>query len=83
MAGPRKDTSRKVELVAAPIGMQPGGYVAKAYAGRDRAPVTPSLELEVVRPPGSWSASSFPSTMHRSYLLKAVAKLSAPAVFRV
>lgn len=45
---------KKVELIAAPIGMQPGGYVAKAYAGRDAAPVTPGLELEVARPPGSW-----------------------------
>ena len=44
----------KVELIAAPVGVQPGGYVAKAYAGRDKAPVTPSLELEVARPPGIW-----------------------------
>ncbi|MCP5055157.1 MAG: hypothetical protein GY937_00355 [bacterium] len=44
----------KVALIAAPIGMQPGGYVPKAYAGRDNAPMTPSLELEVARPPGSW-----------------------------
>jgi DMSO reductase family type II enzyme heme b subunit len=52
---PRKTGGAKqVELVAAPIGMQPGGYVAKAYAGRDRAPTTPRLELEVARPPGSW-----------------------------
>ena len=54
MAGQGKGSARKVDLVAAPIGMQPGGYVAKAYAGRDREPVTPSLELEVARPPGSW-----------------------------
>lgn len=46
--------TRKLALVAAPIGMQPGGYVPIAYAGRDRAPTTPELELEVVRPPGSW-----------------------------
>lgn len=45
---------KQVELIAAPTGMQPGGYVAKAYAGRDQAPITKSLELEVARPPGSW-----------------------------
>jgi hypothetical protein len=45
---------RKLELVAAPIGLQPGGYLAKAYAGRDKAPMTPHLTLEVARPPGSW-----------------------------
>jgi DMSO reductase family type II enzyme heme b subunit len=50
MASKRK----KLELVAAPIGMQPGGYIAKAYAGRDKAPMTPSLELEVARPLGAW-----------------------------
>lgn len=44
----------RVDLIAAPIGIQPGGYVAKAYAGRDASVVTPSLELEVARPPGSW-----------------------------
>jgi complex iron-sulfur molybdoenzyme family reductase subunit gamma len=58
MAGHLKGNSRgastRIELVAAPIGIQPGGYVAKAYAGRDKAPTTPSLELEVARPPGSW-----------------------------
>jgi DMSO reductase family type II enzyme heme b subunit len=46
--------AKQLDLVAAPVGMQPGGYVAKAYAGRDAAPLTPSLELEVARPPGSW-----------------------------
>ncbi|MCP4039306.1 MAG: hypothetical protein GY733_20365 [bacterium] len=44
----------KVELLAAPIGGQPGGYVSKAYAGRDTSVSTPSLELEVARPPGVW-----------------------------
>ncbi|MCP3985107.1 MAG: hypothetical protein GY723_12010 [bacterium] len=44
----------KIELIAAPIGIQPGGYVPKAYAGRDKAPMTPSLELEVAQPPGAW-----------------------------
>jgi len=45
---------RKIELMAAPVSMQPGGYVAKAYAGRDKGPMTPELVLEVARPPGSW-----------------------------
>jgi complex iron-sulfur molybdoenzyme family reductase subunit gamma len=45
---------KTIELVAAPVGMQPGGYLAKAYAGRDKAPITPHLMLEVARPPGSW-----------------------------
>lgn len=45
---------KKVELIAAPVGMQPGGYVATAYAGRDASAVTPNLELEVATPPGSW-----------------------------
>ncbi|MCP4005796.1 MAG: hypothetical protein GY725_16520 [bacterium] len=46
--------SQKLELIAAPTGIQPGGYVAKAYAGRDAAPITPHLDLEVARPPGTW-----------------------------
>jgi len=45
---------KQLELMAAPIGMQPGGYIATAYAGRDRSPMTPHVELEVARPPGSW-----------------------------
>jgi DMSO reductase family type II enzyme heme b subunit len=45
---------RKIELMGAPVSMQPGGYVAKAYAGRDKGPMTPELVLEVARPPGSW-----------------------------
>jgi DMSO reductase family type II enzyme heme b subunit len=48
------DGSMQIELIAAPIGMQPGGYVAKAYAGRDHAPLTPVLQLDVARPPGRW-----------------------------
>ena len=43
----------EVKLVAAPTGMQPGGYVPKAYADRNVA-LTPSLEIEVARPPGIW-----------------------------
>ena len=54
MATGAKGSARTIELVGAPIGMQPGGYLAKAYAGRDEKAVTPSLELEVARPPGSW-----------------------------
>jgi DMSO reductase family type II enzyme heme b subunit len=42
-----------VQLLAPPTAMQPGGYVAKAYADHS-APLTPSLELEVARPPGIW-----------------------------
>ena len=45
---------KKIELLAAPVGIQPGGYLAKAYAGRDETPMTPHLTLEVARPPGSW-----------------------------
>jgi DMSO reductase family type II enzyme heme b subunit len=48
----KSTTAHEVELVAAPVGMQPGGYVAKAYAGRDQAAITKSLALEVARPPG-------------------------------
>ena len=44
---------QEVKLVAAPTGMQPGGYVPKAYADRNVA-LTPSLEIEVARPPGIW-----------------------------
>jgi len=47
-------STRRLDLIAAPVAMQPGGYVPKAYAGRDAAPVTPHLELEVARPPGTW-----------------------------
>lgn len=43
----------EVKLVAAPTGMQPGGYVSRAYADRNVA-LTPSLEIEVARPPGIW-----------------------------
>ena len=43
----------EVKLVAAPTALQPGGYVAKAYADHS-APLTSSLELEVARPPGIW-----------------------------
>jgi DMSO reductase family type II enzyme heme b subunit len=39
---------KKVDLIAAPTGMQPGGYVPKAYLGRDQA-LTPNLEIEVAR----------------------------------
>ena len=45
---------KKIDLLAAPVGMQPGGYLATAYAGRDKEPMTPHLTLEVAKPPGSW-----------------------------
>jgi len=54
MAPGPKGSPTRIELIAAPIGIQPGGYLAKAYAGRDQTVVTPNLELEVARPPGSW-----------------------------
>lgn len=43
----------RIDLIAAPTGIQPGGYVAKAYAERGHA-VCPNLEIESARPPGSW-----------------------------
>lgn len=43
-------------LIVAPTGMQPGGYVRRAYADRTE-PVTPALELEVERDPSGWRAS--------------------------
>lgn len=49
----KSPVKKAVDLIAAPTGMQPGGYVARAYAGRDEA-LTPRLEIEVARPPGSW-----------------------------
>ncbi len=45
--------TKKIDLIAAPTGMQPGGYIPKAYAGRNDA-VCPNLEVESARPPGSW-----------------------------
>jgi DMSO reductase family type II enzyme heme b subunit len=54
MARSPKAGPTRIELIAAPIGLQPGGYLKTAYAGRDQAVVTPNLELEVARPPGSW-----------------------------
>jgi len=43
----------KVSLVAAPIGLSPGGYVSNAYAERS-APRTPVAELEAVQTGGVW-----------------------------
>ena len=56
MAGDAKQVKsvHELELLAAPVALQPGGYMAVAYAGADAAPITKSLELEVARPPGSW-----------------------------
>lgn len=44
---------REITLLAAPTAIQPGGYVPKAYADATRA-LTPSLALELARPPGIW-----------------------------
>jgi DMSO reductase family type II enzyme heme b subunit len=43
----------KVSLIAAPTGLSPGGYVAKAYADRG-APRTPVAELEVEKSGALW-----------------------------
>jgi DMSO reductase family type II enzyme heme b subunit len=43
----------KVSLIAAPTGLSPGGYVAKAYADRS-APRTPVAELEVEKSGALW-----------------------------
>jgi DMSO reductase family type II enzyme heme b subunit len=43
----------KVAMIAAPTGLSPGGYVAKAYAGRS-TPNTPVVELEAARSGGVW-----------------------------
>jgi DMSO reductase family type II enzyme heme b subunit len=43
----------KISLIAAPTGLSPGGYVAKAYADRS-APRTPVVDLEAVRSGGLW-----------------------------
>jgi DMSO reductase family type II enzyme heme b subunit len=45
----------KHELIAAPTGMQPGGYVREAYLDRMQ-PRTPSLELEISQSSGVWRA---------------------------
>lgn len=43
-------------MIAAPTGMQPGGYVREAYVGRNE-PRTPSVELEVSERAGVWRVS--------------------------
>ena len=35
------------KLIAAPVALQPGGYVKVAYDGRDKAPTTPSASLDL------------------------------------
>ena len=35
------------KLIAAPVALQPGGYVKVAYEGRDKAPTTPSASLDL------------------------------------
>lgn len=42
-----------VAFIAPPVGMQPGGYVAKAYAGHD-TPGTARAELEAVLDGNAW-----------------------------
>jgi len=37
------------KLIAAPIGLQPGGYIKVAYEGRDKAPTTPSASMDLKR----------------------------------
>lgn len=44
---------RSVELMAAPTGIQPGGYVPKAYLERNR-PMTPKATIEAARAGGGW-----------------------------
>jgi steroid C-25 hydroxylase gamma subunit len=45
----------KHELIAAPAGMQPGGYVREAYLDRTQ-PRTPEVELELSHSSGVWRA---------------------------
>lgn len=47
---------QKVDLIAAPTAMQPGGYMAKAYADRV-SPGTKSAEIEVVELNGTWTVT--------------------------
>ena len=35
------------KLIAAPVGLQPGGYIKVAYEGRDKAPTTPSASMDL------------------------------------
>ena len=45
-----------VNLIAPPTAMQPGGYVAKAYADRS-APGTKSAEIEALESGGIWTVA--------------------------
>lgn len=47
---------RRVELIAAPTAMQPGGYVRAAYRERVQ-PTTPAVDLEVASQSGRWSVA--------------------------
>lgn len=47
---------QNVNLIAAPTAMQPGGYVAKAYAERSE-PGTKSAEIEVLDNNGTWTVT--------------------------
>ena len=37
------------KLIAGPVGVQPGGYIKSAYAGRDKATTTPSASMDLTR----------------------------------
>jgi DMSO reductase family type II enzyme heme b subunit len=57
---------RTLDLVVAPTGIQPGGYIPNAYAGRNK-PLTPTLDLEIAHLPGLWRISvSWPCPEKRS-----------------
>ena len=43
----------RIELINAPIGIQPGGYVPRAYADRTE-PTTPAADVEVTREGAAW-----------------------------
>lgn len=45
-----------IELIAAPPGMSPGGYIAKAYEDRTE-PSTPKVTVEVLRTSKGWHMS--------------------------
>lgn len=45
-----------IEMMAAPPGMSPGGYVGLAYEDRDE-PTTPLVDVETIRVPKGWQVS--------------------------
>ncbi len=44
---------KQLQLIAAPTGLQPGGYILQAYADRTE-PSTPAADLEVTRDGATW-----------------------------